>query len=136
MYIMTLVPLFIVLPLIVAAAWFFRHKLKDALRRCRKRVVRARHSISGDKDDDAKIESANGEFSHEMRQQQFAQHPSAAAAGYVDHSAAQGSSAAMRKLSNLSNTSVASRHFYRDAERDLDDTARTAKYLARGRMEQ
>ena len=46
MYIMTLVPLFIVLPLIAAAAWFFRHKIKDALHRCRGRVARARHSIS------------------------------------------------------------------------------------------
>ena len=46
MYIMTLVPLFIVLPLIAAAAWFFRHKIKDALRRCGGRVSRARHSIS------------------------------------------------------------------------------------------
>ena len=46
MYIMTLVPLFIVLPLIAAAAWFFRHKIKDYLRRCRGRVARARHSIS------------------------------------------------------------------------------------------
>ena len=46
MYIMTLVPLFIVLPLIAAAAWFFRHKIKDALRRCGGRVARARHSIS------------------------------------------------------------------------------------------
>ena len=46
MYIMTLVPLFIVLPLIAAAAWFFRHKIKDGVRRCRGRVARARHSIS------------------------------------------------------------------------------------------
>ena len=123
---MTLVPLFIVLPLIVAAAWFFRHKLKEALLRCRKRVARARRGLGGggDKDDDAKIESADGEFSHEMRQQQFAQLPSAS--GYVDHSAA---SAGMRKLSNLSNTSVASRHFYRDAERDFDNNAEYLAYV-------
>ena len=64
--------------------------------------------------DDAKIESANGEFSHEMRQAQFSQAPSAPhpqlMSAYVD----QEPGGAMRKLSKLSNTSVASRHFYRD----------------------
>ena len=152
MYIMTLVPLFIVLPLIAAAAWFFRHKIKDALRRCRGRVARARHSISsGGKvstssrlgsnlpyngvqnriqtlpsilQDDAKIESAMGEFSHEMRQQQFSQGPTPQIiSGYVDQDPGSG----MRKLSKLSNTSVASRHFYRDARSEkLDKTQHSA----------
>ena len=121
MYIMTLVPLFIVLPLIAAAAWFFRHKIKDAMRRCRGRVARARHSISSGGKDDAKIESANGEFSHEMRQQQFSQappHPPRVMSGYVDQEHG-GGGGGMRKLSKLSNTSVASRHFYRDAKRNF-----------------
>ena len=64
--------------------------------------------------DDAKIESANGEFSHEMRQQQFSQAPPPphVMSGYVEQE--PGGGGGMRKLSKLSNTSVASRHFYRD----------------------
>ena len=65
--------------------------------------------------DDAKIESANGEFSHEMRQAQFSQAPPPPhlMSGYVDQEPGGGGGGGMRKLSKLSNTSVASRHFYR-----------------------
>lgn len=59
-YVLTLVPIFVVCPALAVGLWFLRHKIIRAQRRyC--------SCGAGSDKDGAKIEDANGEFSHELQ---------------------------------------------------------------------
>ncbi len=115
--ILILVPLFVLVPLGSAICWFARHKIRSACSKAKETLSEIGRGDAGDKE--LKIESASGEFTHELTRTNLG---GGDGNGAGDAAGGGGGARKMSRLSALSAASssnaVAHQHFYSPGQGD------------------